>query len=1523
MEELNRAKIDTALDDLVANQRAIDFQRLAMQLARQKWPDIIASELSHDGGEDGFTILPLTQAGKSISVACSLTATKAKILSDCTSIKKREIPVDLLVFYTPRPVRRLTWEPWQEEVYKNFHHELLVISREDIAEMLVQPHNAWMCRRYLNIQISDQEGIDALKNRAKNAAKRILEGWKREFGFDIERTIELDIQLSIPERGNNKKKIKLEDLSSLFKDCHQIHLRGVPGAGKSHTMIQLAESLLCASGDLLPLLISLPEWASHDESLLSFLAESPDLLFQRLSKMDLARLVNSSHLIFLMNGWNEVSEKQISEMELHLGKMLREINTCSFMISTRERSIAPPRLPGSLLAELQPLSRPQRRQFVSLNCRDHENKLINRLEQEPILDEVSKTPLFLKAMIKSWIRDKTLPDSRYLLLKALIRDAEESPEHQTAINIGITSLYHRKYLCHIAAAMCKTGGAVLGLDDARVAVTECGAELINTKKISIPPDSLKVVDLLTEHHLLKRTSSEPVTIQFVHQEFQDWFAAEYFFDQQIALDEKDESEAIKCLQFQFINWPAWESSILLHADRLKHIFEDDHSSAIASKLASNLVESSIPIDLVFTGWLINILQGVCKQESYQAFISRVSQLWEKANDDIEKEYILAAMLASETAEFADILWPLIEDNDDQVRWGTYRILEPFPTACLGGGWIDRVSRWDEDRRREFIHEVCFSGGAEAAVIASRFAETDPSISVRAAAIDALIWGGAPTAAIGLLDNIGDEVFNTEHGAGLPTLLPLDLIGPLLPRLKAAYQESTNPKFRTTVIELLFELNDPEGLKFLKHWIEQEGLESIPWSLLEKASTVDPEWIATKVGQSILDGNEIKHYQTGILKDLPTAFKDQIGDIVLDENVPMDLVRKRIYIFGKFLTKRVVSGLLSRFVDCQIQIDKSKNVDRDKDKVKYAQDLRYIIRKLDRATVLEVILQEYRYPDEEIELRVAIDLAYSLQSQLDDAEPPIPEVTRERFRECILEWAEKCHKISDKSGGLNAHIVALIGSFGDERDLSLVETLVEKEVKRGKNARQVRKELAKSRRNVRVPGHLTTSWSNFYIEPLIRLGGVASESVLTKLIDDEWFEELAAIGLVKVLVPDIVDKLSMPFWGTSDWEKFLEVRAERNFILSAKRFERQKRVIQVIAAKLENLYARSKSVDNKRYFAYRISNLLKPFSVVATEENFLLIIKTIDISSEPQPWAVAKTLQNLLLRGFTLTAADFGSIIERVAQQLLSSAWSPDQERNLGFDFLALLFMLDDPSIAIDFVRHQLSPSIRSNFKMRAVLNVIAQVPHTDCTRLLLELENDPNHYRKEWIKALGKSQDSLASQKLIELLDIADTKTSIDSNRRDNMDALVEALFEQSKRSNDFKKNLFKRCEAATGSRERRILASVLERIDPEEAAVPACYLLWDKSPNPSPFGWRSPIYRVFRSEVPVEGFEGAYNIVPRACNIIRKKLFDLIIGDQERCKMAAKTLLRIEIDRKGHGRPPGEPRHPMIESGVKWPIIQ
>ena len=47
-----RTDIERALDELVSNEDGMRFQALAVVLAKQKWPDLIASERHKDGGLD-------------------------------------------------------------------------------------------------------------------------------------------------------------------------------------------------------------------------------------------------------------------------------------------------------------------------------------------------------------------------------------------------------------------------------------------------------------------------------------------------------------------------------------------------------------------------------------------------------------------------------------------------------------------------------------------------------------------------------------------------------------------------------------------------------------------------------------------------------------------------------------------------------------------------------------------------------------------------------------------------------------------------------------------------------------------------------------------------------------------------------------------------------------------------------------------------------------------------------------------------------------------------------------------------------------------------------------------------------------------------------------------------------------------------------------------------------------------------------------------------------------------------------
>ncbi len=69
-------------------------------------------------------------------------------------------------------------------------------------------------------------------------------------------------------------------------------------------------------------------------------------------------------------------------------------------------------------------------------------------------------------------------------------------------------------------------------------------------------------------------------------------------------------------------------------------------------------------------------------------------------------------------------------------------------------------------------------------------------------------------------------------------------------------------------------------------------------------------------------------------------------------------------------------------------------------------------------------------------------------------------------------------------------------------------------------------------------------------------------------------------------------------------------------------------------------------------------------------------------------------------------------------------------------------------------------------------------------------------------------------------------------------------------------------------------------------------------------------------------GRSGAFVPVPRNAERARAELFRMVLDDPSRRKAAFAMLGQVEVWRIEHGRPSGEPRHPMIESGEPWPPL-
>src|SRR5688572_3778474 len=125
-----RSQIDAALIDLESHEEGTRFQQLAVVLAKQRWPELIAAERKNDLGLDASVSSAQATDGIGRGVACSITPTYGKLADDAKKVVKNfGDQIQRLVFVTSGKVSTPKKLDWTNRVRENFGLELEVMSR--------------------------------------------------------------------------------------------------------------------------------------------------------------------------------------------------------------------------------------------------------------------------------------------------------------------------------------------------------------------------------------------------------------------------------------------------------------------------------------------------------------------------------------------------------------------------------------------------------------------------------------------------------------------------------------------------------------------------------------------------------------------------------------------------------------------------------------------------------------------------------------------------------------------------------------------------------------------------------------------------------------------------------------------------------------------------------------------------------------------------------------------------------------------------------------------------------------------------------------------------------------------------------------------------------------------------------------------------------------------------------------------------------------------------------------------------
>jgi hypothetical protein len=1512
------AEIEKAIEELIVHEEGVRFQRLAISLAKKRWPEIIATEVHKDAGKDAISYHYLTKDGGEFVVACSITATYEKIKHDMDKNLASGNQLAFLAFYTPKVVSNTTIEKWQNDFRKDYESELIVITREEIIHELIKSENHWMCEAFLGLPVEVNHDIETIVSKYKGAAQKIIEQWKRHIRSDTNRLINIEASLTDDKGKPLGQNYDPRGIAQQLTECRRIVLKGSPGAGKTTTLVQIAE-LLLDNYNKVPLIISLSDWAESEDDIMTFISKHPILVATGISSLDIALLHEHGRLTFLFNGWNEIVPSLLGQVGRQLQRIDRDYSA-GIIVASREHHVSPP-LYESMNLVLQSLNNTQRKIYIkSVVPKESSEDMINRIETNKSLNSITRTPLFLSEIIQLYINNVQIPDSKYGILQSVIMRAEQNPEHSTPLQIEPLSGRATQYLSLLAFKMTENGRVGMQYEQALAVINEINEQLRTDGQIVTRPDPQMIIDILCSHHLLEKSVSSisTIAIHFVHQQFQEFYASTRLMNKIALLCRTVDEITIRAFQRNIINMPIWEESLKLLAEEISRLIIEtgkimpyDIDAVVAGR---DLVRWTIPIDPFFAAKLVGILGKAVWDEVKDGFGPLLRKWYECKNEDY-RECALAAIFATGSEEFSDIIWPLLEHTDQQVRLSSYRAGRTFNLTCLGSKWKERICRWDEDRRSEFISELSLVGQSDAIEIFEEFAKNDLSPKVRATAIDELDWCGRRDKMWQVLEESKDDTFKVvvqnEHIA--LKNIPEDMLSRFTNTYQQQLSETDDPSKRLEILLKISDLSEQECVDLLKSDVEKYPIQqrsdfriSHLRDAVGKIAICDPDWASEWVVRKQAEGRLCDEHWSVFITKVPGEIIEQVIQKLLSPDCPYRRVDDMKYLINKGATKTHAHVIIQAFIEIHCHI-KEHYV---KDKAEMYHRLKDAIHAISWQTLVEAFQDDYVEPESGASMEVILNVAGCGTLERNKTQPEINKATLDNFKISLHGYLTRVLAANDYSGGLKADMSCALAVFGESNDVNIILQLIYADIDRIRKGHEAHQ---RGDRQSPLAQGASTRWDNWHIRALCRISPENADKYLLDLLKEPEYEEYAGYGLLELLKRNIPkEKISLGYKPL----KIGAVIQEKEYIDATK-----SRLYSLVIEKCIRNHIEERKKAGKAGWVGRsiitLASIGEPYVVP-------LILEVLQVPQEYGAWTKIDTLEILIKNGYRLDTGVVELILDQVILQIKKGNYN-DQNEFLFTRCLSILACTNDQSKAIAKIK-QLVSNRQLGYEMREVVETLGYNGLSETANYLIELAQTPDvcaYLGRELIQALANLDLPESKKAILSIIDPAIQKPKLMfSNKNYEMEIAAEAIANWCRKDPQVKKRIIELCEEKLSKEQRNVLAGVINSLNTTEAVIAGLNLITDQSDKPIPFHLREAIEKSVTEHVPSGNNPNAYDIRPHENIDIRRKLYDMIYDDDTRNKSAFKLLGFIGRLRLENGNPPMEPRHPNIERNNPWPPV-
>jgi hypothetical protein len=830
------------------------------------------------------------------------------------------------------------------------------------------------------------------------------------------------------------------------------------GRGKTTTLIQLAREH--HSQGKLAFLIDLPAWVRRNVGIFEFIAGTPEFQARGLTAGDLARVHEAGHTTFLLNGWNELAVSESAVAAGMIRDLERSFASAGIAVATRAHPISPP-LPGSARFKIQPLTRQERGDYVRARLGDASERLNEQLRADRVLDDLTRTPMILAEVVSLYEAGKKIPSSRLGVLDAVTQMMENSETHQTALANAPLSGLGRAFLERLGSSLVAGGGVQLAEASARREVSAGARVLQDAGQLGSMPDPSSVLMALCSHHVLERSTYPDVTYTFLHQQFQELFAALHLKRELAEIvatgTGRDEFAA------RYVNEPAWTLPVEMLAEFIgRHTADEPLPNAVA--MGHALVEMALPLDAAFAAKLTRLCGPEVWSVTRERLGARLRQLWQSSITQ-HREIAVAGMVASGSEDFKDILEPLLSSEDTNLQLEPYRTGAPFEVTSLGPAWEETVKRWTEGARASFVAEMMQRSPAPAEVVA--FGMEDRSPGVRKSLLSH-VWWGMSSEEISRFSQTLDDADFKELIAGMyaselpPSIHPRDLESYVV-----AARDSTEPVSRFLAWREAASLGNESFVEQLKESLSQldadqvRRLESRDHQGREFRATVemlrklDAQWVTDWVVQNILAGALRPDGWIDLIDGLAATLHDELLDRVTSNELTDMRVPGVIPLLSRFADREIVRRLFRRLCELGPIIAASKPGDDKQAEAKLARQLQELLRGMAPEVVIDSILLEVGESKDAVKINSVVEIYNIVGREEAPLREALPAPLLERFRSYLKAAIETVLAQDDPHGRLKAYFATVLAQVGDASDLADLERLVEADLVRSRAERAAR------------------------------------------------------------------------------------------------------------------------------------------------------------------------------------------------------------------------------------------------------------------------------------------------------------------------------------------------------------------------------------------------------------------------------------------------------------------------------------